>query len=153
MGVVTFAIGAVGIVAFGLDQLLHAVAGPALVDGASTAPVRRGLVTAAVGASVWWWYWLRRGVASPRDRLWHTYVVLAGGVGLVTAAVSASSALDAALTWVVGPRAVARAAAHFATTPRAAAACLVGALLWRYHAAVLHHLDPPAARRTVPGTT
>jgi len=43
---------------------------------------------------------------------------------------------------VVGPRAVARAAAHFATTPRAAAACLVGALLWRYHAAVLHHLDP-----------
>jgi hypothetical protein len=51
VGVVTFAIGAVGIVAFGLDQLLHAVAGPALVDGASTAPVRRGLATAAVGAS------------------------------------------------------------------------------------------------------
>jgi hypothetical protein len=139
VGLVTLAIGAVGIVAFGLGQLLHAVAGPALVEGASTAAVRRGLVTAAVGASVWWWYWLRQGLTSPRDRLWDGYVVLAGAAGLVTAVVSAIIALDTALSWVAGTSAVARAAVHFATTPRAIAACLVGALFWRYHAAVLHH--------------
>ncbi|WP_404387011.1 DUF5671 domain-containing protein [Humibacillus xanthopallidus] len=96
-----------------------------------------GAVGLGVGALVWWLYWLRTASRSARDPLWLGYVLLVGGAGLVTAVVSASTVLYTLLVWLVGEPEISDAARHFIDTPLAAAAALVGVVVWFYHQRVL----------------
>ena len=97
-----------------------------------------GAVTLVVGAPVWLLYWLRTASRSERDPLWLGYVLLAGvGGGLVTAVVSATTVLYDVLVWLVGDPRFTDATRHFNDVPWAAAAAVVGALVWWYHQAVL----------------
>lgn len=138
VGLVTLATGVAGVLSFGLGQAYQAIAGSALIEGWSTADLRRSLIVASLGALVWWFHWLRHAITARRDTPWHLYVLLVGVLGgLLTATVSAGVTVHALLAWVLGDP-DAPAAIHFATTPRAVAAAAVGLWLWRYHVAVLH---------------
>jgi hypothetical protein len=138
VGLVTLALGAVGVVSYGLAQTYRAATGPALVEGASAAAVSRSIVVVVLGGVVWWWHWLRDAATGPRDGPWHLHVLVTGVLGgLATAAAALVITLRTSLVWAVGAQASAQAAAHFATVPRAVAATVVGLWVWRYHAVVL----------------
>jgi uncharacterized membrane protein YhaH (DUF805 family) len=144
VGLVTLALGAVGVLSYGLGQVYRAVVGPALVEGASTDALTRSGVLLVLGGLVWWWHWLRDADAGPRDGPWHLHVLVTGVLGgLATAAASVAVVLRTALVWAVGAQAAVQPAAHFATVPRAVAAAVVGLWVWRYHSVVL---DAVAAR-------
>ena len=137
VGLVTLAAGAVGVLSFGTGQAYRAIAGAALIEGWSTEALRRSLVSATLGALVWWFHWLHHAISARRDTLWHLYVLVVGVLGgLLTTTVSAGVTLYALLAWAIGSPGTG-AAVHFAATPRAVAVTAVGLWVWRYHAAVL----------------
>jgi hypothetical protein len=126
VGVVALAIGA-GVVSDGLEQVYHAIAGPALVEAAATAALRRSLVVTALAAVVWWWHWLRRAVNAARTTPWHRYVLLVGVLGgLLTAVGAAAVALHTVAQWFTGEPEAGRAAVHFVGRPTSLAAGAVG---------------------------
>ena len=105
----------------------------------------RGAVTLAVGAPVWFLYWVRTASRGQRDPLWLAYVLLAGVAGgLVTALVSASTVLYSALVWFLGEPQFSNAVRHFNDAPWAAGAAVTGTVLWWYHQAVLEEVHLPA---------
>ena len=131
-----------GTAATGLVALAGAAGQRFLGMGAEIVPpladqMVTGAVGLVVGALVWWLYWLRTASRSARDPLWLGYVLLVGGAGLVTAVVSASTVLYTLLVWLVGEPELSDAARHFVDTPLAAAAALVGVVVWFYHQRVL----------------
>ncbi|HET8988038.1 MAG TPA: DUF5671 domain-containing protein [Humibacillus sp.] len=134
MGLGTAVVGLVTLTGAALQQLFGMGADivPSLRDQLITGAV--GLV---VGALVWTLYWLRTASRAERDRLWFGYVLLAGGAGLVTAIVSASTVLYTLLVWLIGDPEYTDAARHFIDTPTAGAAALVGVIVWWYHQSVL----------------
>ena len=135
IGLVTAATGLAGLFGGALWTLFFAGSEGILTGGND---VLGGAVTLAVGAPVWLLYWLRTASRSERDPLWLGYVLLAGvGGGLVTAVVSASTVLYDVLVWVVGDPRFTDATLHFNDAPWAAAAAVVGALVWWYHQAAL----------------
>ncbi len=136
IGLATAATGLAGLLAGALSSLLGLDGGAVIAGGGS--PMLQGLVTLAVGAPVWFVYWIRKAARDERDPLWLAYVLLVGvGGGLVTAIASASTLVYSVLVWLLGePRSV-DARVHFETAPTAAAAAVVGALVWWYHHAVL----------------
>jgi Domain of unknown function (DUF5671) len=137
VGLVTLATGAVGVLSFGTGQAYRAIAGAALIEGWSTEAVRGSLVSATLGALVWWYHWLRHAITARRDTPWHLYVLLVGVLGgLLAATVSAGVTLYALLEWVISDPGT-TAAIQFAATPRAVAVTAVGIWVWRYHATVL----------------
>ena len=100
--------------------------------------MRDGLVLLGVGAPVWIVDWARTASRYERDALWLAYVLLIGvGGGLVTAIASTSTLLYDVLVWLVGEPGGATATEHFDGAPNAAAAAVVGALVWWYHQALL----------------
>ena len=104
----------------------------------ATARCCYGLVLLVVGAPVWIVYWARTASRYERDPLWLAYVLLVGvGGGLVTAIASTSTLLYDVLVWLVGEPGGATATEHFDGAPNAAAAAVVGALVWWYHQALL----------------
>ena len=134
MGLGTAAVGLITLSGAALQQLFGL--------GADIVPsLRTQLVTGAVGlvigALVWTLYWVRTASRSERDPLWLGYVLLAGGAALVTAIVSASVVLYTVLVWLVGDPEFTDAARHFVDAPTAAAAALVGVVIWWYHQSVL----------------
>lgn len=105
----------------------------------------RGAITLAVGAPVWFLYWVRTASRGQRDPLWFGYVLLAGVAGgLVTALASASTVLYSALVWFVGDPQFSDAVRHFNDAPWAAGAAVTGAVMWWYHQAVLEEVHLPA---------
>ena len=114
--------------------------------------LRQGLVVLAVGAATWSWHWLR-GLAR-RDGgtdLWYVQVFLFGilsGVALVV--IPAATILYAVLQWTVGVPGAEEAAAHFAFTPGAASALLVGLATWAYHRALVAETTPGQRERRGP---
>ncbi|HLN79181.1 MAG TPA: DUF5671 domain-containing protein [Nocardioidaceae bacterium] len=136
IGLATAATGLAGVLAGALRSLLG-LEGDAVLAGAGS-PILQGGVTLAVGAPVWFVYWVRTAAKSQRDALWFAYVLLAGVAGgLVTAITSASTLLYSVLVWLVGDPRFADAGKHFEQAPTQAAAAVVGLLVWWYHQAVL----------------
>lgn len=145
IGLVTAATGLGGVLAGALRILLGL---DVAVVGGGDRPLLEGLVVLAVGAPVWFVYWVRSAAHSERDQLWLGYVLLAGVAGgLVTAIVAASTLVHSALVWLVGEPGSATAAEHFDAAPDAAAAAAVGVLVWWYHQETLGE-GAPVARRT-----
>ncbi len=137
IGLATAATGLAGVLAGALRTLLGLDRGGAVLAGDGN-PMLQGLVTLAVGAPVWFVYWVRTTARYDRDALWFAYVLLAGvGGGLVTAIASASTLVYSVLVWLVGDPRSTDAAKHFENAPTAAAAAAVGLLVWWYHQAVL----------------
>jgi len=136
VGLLTAAIGLGGLLSGALRVLLGLDGGAVVASGGRT--MREGLVTLAVGAPVWFVYWLRTTARDERTPLWLAYVLLVGVAGgLVTAIVAASTLLYQVLVWLVGDPGSATAVEHFDGAPTAAAATVVGLLAWWYHRTVL----------------
>lgn len=109
-------------------------------------PVRQGAAALAVGAPVWFLYWVRRANRSERNVGWLTYVLLPGmGGGLATALISTSMVFYDVLVWLVGAPGTEDAVEFFHGLPNAAAAAVVGGLVWWYHHATLR--EGPATPR------
>lgn len=124
-----------------------------LVAGHWAADARRGFVAAAVGALIWWWYWLRASrERAERTTLTHVYLFLVGVLPAVALVVIPTArAVYAVLQWIIGEPNQERAVDHFALLPGVVAMLLVGACTWAYHRAVLRAVpaDAPAARYAV----
>lgn len=136
IGLVVTAIGLGTLLAEALRTLMGRDDEVLLVVGAD--PVWQGAVTLALGIPVWLVYWAWTAARQERDLLWLSYVLLAGvGGGLVTAVVAASTGVYSVLVWVLGEPGSQDASEHFSSAPGAAAATLVGILVWWYHRAVL----------------
>lgn len=115
----------------------------AIVSGSEEA--LRGAITLAVGAPVWFLYWVRTASRQERDPMWLGYVLLPGVAGgLVTALVSGATVLYSALVWFVGDPQFSDAVRHFNDVPWAAGAALTGGVVWWYHQAVLEEAHLPA---------
>jgi hypothetical protein len=148
VGLVGLALGAVGVIWYGLGELYRLVFGPALVD-APTVVLRESAVVGVLAAAVWWWHWLRQATAGTRSTAWHAYVVLVPVLGGLASLVTALGvALHAVLQWWLGVPEAQSAAVHFEVLPAALAAATVGAWSWAYHRAVLREAAPAA--RTEP---
>jgi hypothetical protein len=138
VGLVGLAVGAHGVVLWGLRQVYRAIAGPALVEGVATTVLRRSVAVAVVAAAIWWWHWLRRFARASGTGLWHGYVLLVGVLGgVLTAVGGAAVVVHTVVQWLIGDPEATSAAAHFAGLPGAIAAAMVGDWVWRYHRAAL----------------
>ncbi len=141
VGVVALALGANGVLSYGFGQAYQAIAGDALIEGATTEALRRSLVLTVPAAAIWWWHWLRQALHGPRSTPWHVYVLLVPVLGGLLVAVGfAAVALNAVLQWFFGDPEAARAAVHFAVVPDALAAALVGGWVWWYHLTVVEQV-------------
>lgn len=138
VGVVALALGADGVVSYGLGEAYRAVTGGAVVGGTTTEAVRRSLVLLVLAAVVWWWHWLRQALQGPRSTPWHVYVLLVPVLGGLLVAVGfATAALNAVVQWFIGEPEASRAAVHLAGLPDELAAVAVGGWVWWYHLAVV----------------
>ncbi|MBC7291688.1 MAG: hypothetical protein H5T83_10230 [Actinotalea sp.] len=145
IGLVTLLVGLASVLADAGRVLVVERAAPAFVSAADGGPV----ALAVVGALVWVWYWLLHYRAGPPDLLWLTYVLPVGvGASLVTAVVGSSLALYAVLVWVLGDPGYGAWPRHFAGTPAAVGAAVVGLASWWYHRQVLR-ASAPATRNDV----
>jgi hypothetical protein len=136
IGLGTAAVGLTGLLGNVIESVVG-LAGNVLTAGGNDPILRSGL-TLAVGVLAWAVYWLLTAAKSERDPGWFAYVLLAGvGGGLVALLVFASIVLYEILVWLVGEPTSADASRHFDNVPMAAAAAVVGGLVWWYHRAVL----------------
>lgn len=135
--------------ATGLATLLGGALAMLFLAGGDAGPSNRdeairGAVTLAVGAPVWFLYWVRTAARQERDTLWRGYVLLPGVAGgLVTAVVSASTVLYTTLVWFLGDPESTEAVRHFNDTPWALGAAAAGTLVWWYHQRVLQEAHLP----------
>ena len=107
------------------------------ITGASIEDLLRPATVLAMGATVWWWYWLLHTRHSERTPLWHAYALLLGVMGGVLSAITgAGIALYSVLQWFLGDVSDS-AGTHFDLLPGAFAALFVGAAVWAYHAHVV----------------
>jgi hypothetical protein len=132
-GLVAMAVGASNVLGYLFAEAYRLVAGPVLVDADATEALRHGLVVGALAAVVWWWHWLRQGVAAPRRSPWFDYRLVAMVGGLVTAMIAVGLLLHTVLQWSIGVPEAARAAVHFEPVSGMLAAAIVGAWVWTHH--------------------
>jgi len=96
-----------------------------------------GMVPLAVGALIWWQYWLRNGVDLNRSTLWQVLVIMVGSVlALASALVSLTWALFRVVEWFIGDP-LATFEAQFESLPALLGVGLVGGVVWWYHRILL----------------
>ena len=101
-------------------------------------PIVEGLITLAIGAPVWFIYWVRTAEKGVKENLWYAYVLLIGvGGGLLSAVISASLVLDNLLVWFFGET-TSNAKTFFQGTPQLIGTALTGLIILWYHRQVLH---------------
>jgi hypothetical protein len=132
-GLVAMAVGAANVLRYLFGEAYHLLAGPSLVEADATEVLRHGLVVGALAAVVWWWHWLRQGVAAPRRSPWFGYRLVAMVGGLVTAMISGGLLLHTVLQWLIGVPEAARPAVHFQPVSEMLAAAIVGVWIWTHH--------------------
>lgn len=100
-------------------------------------PLVNGLITLAVGAPVWFIYWIRTTNKAAKESLWYAYVLLIGvGGGLLSTLIPAALALDTVLVWYFG-ESNRVASIHFLNSPQLIGAALTGAIVLWYHRQVI----------------
>ena len=135
--------------ATGLATLLGGALAMVFLSGADAVPSNRdeavrGAITLAVGAPVWFLYWVRTAARQERDPLWLGYVLIPGVAGgLVSAVVSASTVLYTALVWFMGEPESTDAVRQFNDAPWALGAAAAGTAVWWYHQRVLQEAHLP----------
>lgn len=97
-----------------------------------------GFGTLVIAAALWFYYWNKNANTKTNDKMWLTYVLVAGvGGSLVLALTSLTVTIYRALVWFVGDPASQVVAEHFDGAPAAAASAFVGLLAWWYHKSLL----------------
>jgi hypothetical protein len=135
-GLVAMTVGASNVLRYLFGEAYRLVAGPVLVETDATEVLRHGLVMGALAAVVWWWHWLRQGIAAPRQSPWLDYRLVAMVGGLVTAMIAGGLLFHTVLQWLIGVPEAARAAVHFEPVSGMLAAAVVGAWTWTHHRAM-----------------
>jgi LPXTG-motif cell wall-anchored protein len=121
-----------GLIWFGGAVVTSALGDPA--DRLGDRELAEAGALVVVGALVWFGYWWRRFRAVPPRGLWLGYVLPVGvGGSFVVAVVGATIVLNSILVWLVGEPDASSAAKHFAGTPTAGSAVVVGVASWWYH--------------------
>jgi len=97
-----------------------------------------GFGTLVIAAALWFYYWIKNANTKTNDKMWLTYVLVAGvGGSLVLALTSLTVTIYQTLVWFVGDPASQVVAEHFDGAPAAAASAFVGLLAWWYHKSLL----------------
>ena len=136
-GLATLTIGAGVAISAALGEIYDAVL-PVTAVGSDAELIGRGVVLFVIGALVWFFYWVDHARGTDRSMLWLIYVLLVGVLGgVITAVVGAGTLLFGVLDWLIGDVGSTAARVHFAFTPGAVAALIVGAGSWGYHRFVL----------------
>ncbi len=100
-------------------------------------PIIDALITFAVGAAVWFIYWVRTAEKGVKENLWYAYVLLIGvGGGLLSTVISGSLVLDNVLVWFFGET-DSNGKTFFQGTPQLIGTSLTGLIILWYHRQVL----------------
>jgi hypothetical protein len=97
-----------------------------------------GFGTLVIAGALWFYYWNKNANTKTNDKMWLSYVLVAGvGGSLVLALTSLTVTIYQTLVWFVGDPASQVVAEHFDGAPVAAASAFVGLLVWWYHKSLL----------------
>jgi uncharacterized membrane protein (DUF485 family) len=133
VGLISASVGTWGLLRAVLRPIYDTAVADVLVAEDSTALIRAA-ISAAIGLTVWSWFWLRHGQRSPRTERWNAYVLLAGVLGgLVATLISAGVLVHSVLQWFFGDPSAATAAAHFDLLPGVVSSLVVGFCVWLLH--------------------
>ena len=136
IGLVTAAVFGVLVLAWVFEGAYDAITGAVMLvrdDRAFQQPA----IELAVGVAIWLRYWRMRGRRGERTTLWRTYVLLAGVVGgLFAALVGVWNLAYLILDWWFGSP-IGPAGPHFRELPVSLALIIVGGVVWRYHHTVM----------------
>ncbi len=100
----------------------------------SSDQLKSGLVLLAIGAPVWFLYWIKLTMSSMRDVLWLGYVLIVGVAGgLITSIVSVSTVLYRIAVWFLGDPNSSDFYIHFRSVPTLIGSAIAGILLLWYH--------------------
>jgi hypothetical protein len=147
-GLVTLVVGLAGLLHVAGDAIYRSVI-ERVPTGYDEPELASWIITASLGALVWSWYWLARYLRDERTPLWHTFVVLVGGLGgLVMAVVAGAITSYRVLEWFLGDPVATVPSLQFDSLPEVAAIFVVGVVAWQYHQFVLER--GPQTARTEP---
>lgn len=136
IGLVTTVVGATGLLAASLRELLG-LGGQTLFGGPPPLLADSAAVL-LVGAAAWAAYWLLGTLRARRSTGWLVLVLLVGVAGGLLMPVVAASVLGwDVLVWLVGDPQAATASEHFDELPGLLATTLIGLVVWWYHREVL----------------
>jgi hypothetical protein len=97
-----------------------------------------GFGTLVIAAALWFYYWIKNANIKTNDKMWLTYVLVAGvGGSLVLALTSLTVTFYKTLVWFIGDPASQVVSEHFDGAPASAAIAFVGLLSWWYHKSLL----------------
>jgi hypothetical protein len=138
-------VGAVGAGQVMASLVSEALSEPSTLVGGSEpfVPVLQALVWCAIGALVWWWHWYREAARTAPDTFAAVLLVIIVGASAAATLFSLGTVLYVALRLLFDPAPTAEIIAPFAD---AAAAALIGGLVWIYHSDVLATRTDPVRR-------
>ena len=118
------------------QQMLLGAQSPALISTRDNS--LDGFGTLVIAGALWLYYWIKSANAKTNDKIWLTYVLVAGvGGSLVLVLTSLTVTLYQALVWFIGDPASQVTSEHFKGLPVSAAIAFVGLLTWWYHKSLL----------------
>jgi len=97
-----------------------------------------GFGTLVIAGALWFYYWNKNANTKTNDKMWLSYVLVAGvGGSLVLALTSLTVTIYQTLVWFIGDPASQVVSEHFDGAPASAAIAFVGLLSWWYHKSLL----------------
>ncbi|MFM1778401.1 MAG: hypothetical protein RL741_1019 [Actinomycetota bacterium] len=97
-----------------------------------------GFGTLVIAGSLWFYYWIKNANTKTNDKMWLTYVLVAGvGGSLVLVLTSLTVTIYQTLVWFIGNPASQVTSEHFKGLPSSTAIAFVGLLAWWYHKSLL----------------
>jgi hypothetical protein len=97
-----------------------------------------GFGTLVIAGALWFYYWIKSANTKTNDKMWLTYVLVAGvGGSLVLALTSLTVTIYQTLVWFIGDPISQVTSEHFKGLPASAAIAIVGLLAWWYHKSLL----------------
>ena len=97
-----------------------------------------GFGTLVIAGALWFYYWIKNANTKTNDKMWLTYVLVAGvGGSLVLVLTSLTVTIYQTLVWFIGNPASQVTSEHFKGLPSSTAIAFVGLLAWWYHKSLL----------------
>lgn len=118
------------------QQMLLGAQSPALISTRDNS--LDGFGTLVIAGVLWFYYWIKNANTKTNDKMWLTYVLVAGvGGSLVLVLTSLTVTIYQVLVWFIGDPASQVVSEHFKGIPASAAIAFVGLLVWWYHKSLL----------------
>ena len=141
IGLVTVSVFGVLVLTWVFERAYDAATGAVMLVRDAGA-FRQPLIELVVGSAIWLRYWAMLGQHGERTTLWRAYVLLAGVVGgLFAALVGVWNLAYLTLDWWFGSP-IGPAGPHFRQLPVTLALVIVGGVVWRYHNTVMRSERP-----------